>query len=76
MPLHAPRRPRRVAEDEGGEEREKSMTCPEGTLSLLDFAEDTLRRRLAVSPPHARALVASVLPNGRRGEQGERRAAS
>ena len=30
----------------------------------------------AVSPPQARALVASVLPNGRRGEQGERRAAS
>ena len=30
----------------------------------------------AVSPPQAKALVASVLPNGRRGEQGERRAAS
>ena len=30
----------------------------------------------AVSPPQALALVASVLPNGRRGEQGERRAAS
>ena len=52
------------------------MTCPEGTLSLLDFAEDTLRRRLVDSPPQALALVASVLPNGRRGEQGERRAAS
>ncbi len=31
------------------------MTCIEGTLSLLDFAEDTLRRRLVDSPLSALA---------------------
>jgi len=52
------------------------MTCPEGTLSLLDFAEDTLRRRLVDSPLSALAPDEKVADLFCGAEQGERRAAS